>query len=113
LAGFRSDKPASASTPDSTESSRREKRQQAAAQRARLRPLKQELARVEKAMNELAEQLEAVQEKLADNGLYTEARRNEMAGLLRDEGDLKSRSETLEEQWLTLQEELELLEAAG
>jgi ATP-binding cassette subfamily F protein 3 len=113
LAGLRSDKPASAPTPASTESSRREKRQQAAAQRARLRPLKQELERVEQGMAELAMELEAVQRQLSDNSLYTDARKDELAGLLREEGDLKSRSDTLEERWLTLQEELELLEVGG
>ena len=103
------DKPA-AQENTHLEPTAREKRQQAAAQREQLRPLKQKLAKNEKDLNAASAELEAVQSQLADAGLYDAERKDELAALLRQEGELKQRAGELEETWLELQESLEELE---
>ena len=94
----------------STELSPREKRRQAAAQRERLRPLRKELKQVEGEMNTAESALATLQEQLNDNDLYSDAQRDRLASLLREEGELKTRTVELEERWLGLQEALEELE---
>ncbi len=107
LSTFREEKPASQAPADN---SRKEKRQLAAARREKLRPLKKELDDVESRMQMTDKALQGVQDSLADAGLYTEERKPELSELLKKEGELKADSETLEERWLELQQELEELE---
>jgi len=109
LSTFRADKPPS-STP--SDSSRKEKRQQAAAQRARLRPLKKALDKIESQMSSAEAELASVQTQLSDTDLYLEARKEDLAGLLKQEGQLKTVALELEDRWLELQQELEELESA-
>jgi ATP-binding cassette subfamily F protein 3 len=92
------------------ENSRKEKRQQAAARRQQLRPLKKRLESIEAEMAAAEEKLASLQARLADSVLYEAERKGELADLLRREGELKGRSTELEETWLELQEELEELE---
>ncbi len=109
LSAFRGDKPSPAGGSDT---SRRERRQEAAARREQLRPLKQRLAQVESDLGAVESSLASVQARLAVGDLYTEAHREELAELLQQEGRLKTRASGLEEDWLTLQEQLEALEAS-
>ena len=110
LASLKPDKPTSAAAAE-PEVSRKEKRQQAAELRARLRPLTKRLEKTEKEMLCAEETLASIQETLADADLYSEGRKSELADLLNKEGELKSRTAALEEQWLEQQQELEELEA--
>jgi len=107
LDSYRDDRPDNRPAADS---GRKEKRQQAAAQRERLRPLKKQLAQTEADMAEVETELEAVQSRLGDAGLYTEDRKAELADLLQRQGQLKTRAGDLEESWLLQQQELEELE---
>ncbi|MEM9254856.1 MAG: ATP-binding cassette domain-containing protein [Pseudomonadota bacterium] len=91
--------------------SRRSQRQQAAAQRERLRPLQKALAATEHTMESVQAELEETQQALTDSGLYEESRRDELTALLRQESALKQRSEALDEQWLEQQQQLETLES--
>ena len=93
------------------DNSRREKRQQAAAQREKLRPLTKELNRTESDMSRVERELSLLQETLADAALYSEARKAELAQLLQAEGGLKAQAEQLEERWLELQQSVEDLES--
>ncbi len=108
---FRSTAPAT-EPGGATEPSRREQRQQAAAQRERLRPLKKDIQRTEQAMEKLQATLEKLQETLGDTELYTDSRKDELAALLREEGQLRQGIEEHETRWLALQDELESIEAA-
>ena len=90
--------------------SRREQRQQAAARREQLRPLRKQIEKTERRLATITQQLDALQARLAEADLYEEARKPELAGVLRDEAALKAEAESLEEQWLTDQESLEELE---
>jgi ATP-binding cassette subfamily F protein 3 len=108
LSSLRANKPAAVFA----DNSRKEKRQQAAARREKLRPLKKALEKIESGMSAAEAELELLQTRLGDSDLYSDQRRGELAGLLKQEGQLKSRAEELEERWLELQQELEELETA-
>ena len=62
-------------------------------------------------MTKIENSLAALQERLGDADIYSEARKNELAELLRQEGEFKSRADALEETWLELQEEIEQVQA--
>lgn len=96
-------------TEKASDTSRKEKRQQAAANRDRLRPLQKALNKTEKAMADVERALQEVQETLADNDLYDPSRKQELAELLQQEGELKAKADSLEELWLEQQEELEAI----
>jgi ATP-binding cassette subfamily F protein 3 len=95
------------------EGSRREQRQQAAARRQQLRPLQQAVTRAEKALEAIGEELTALQARLADSAIYEESNKAELAELLQREGELKSRAEALEEEWLTAQDALDSATGQG
>ena len=99
-----------AARPADRDNTRRERRQQAAARREQLRPLKKDLEKTESEMAAVEGELGELQAQLADNGLYEPSRRDELAGLLRREGELKARAGDLEDSWLALQQSLEELE---
>jgi ATP-binding cassette subfamily F protein 3 len=107
LSTFRQDRPA---TAPAAEHSRKAKRQQAAEARAKLRPLQRAVEEIEAAMGEIDRELEALQASLADAGLYADDRREELAALLQQEGQLKSRAAELEERWFEQQQALEELQ---
>ncbi|MEE4662099.1 MAG: ATP-binding cassette domain-containing protein [Halieaceae bacterium] len=95
---------------------RREERQAAARQRDALRPLKKQIRDIETAMAKADAALAALEQQLADAGLYESGRKDELDQLLKDQGRLRRESESLDESWLSLQTELEALEeslAAG
>jgi ATP-binding cassette subfamily F protein 3 len=91
------------------DSSRKEKRQQAAVDRGRRRPLQRLIEKTEKQMARAETELEAMQDRLGDSDLYSEVRREELANLLKQEGELKTHSQQLEEAWFEQQHELEEL----
>jgi ATP-binding cassette subfamily F protein 3 len=108
LSSYRqSDKTTPMATATTTDNSRREQRVEAAAQRAALRPLMKNIQKTEKTMAEIESELAAIQERLGDGELYDGDRKNELAGLLKKQGVLKSRATELEELWFEQQHTLE------
>jgi len=97
-------------TPQAGDTSRKEKRQQAAAQRDKLRPLMNKVKKTEAAMAEVDDEQEELQTRLGDTDLYSTARKDDLAALLKREGELKIRVAELEESWLEQQQILEELE---
>jgi ATP-binding cassette subfamily F protein 3 len=87
----------------------RQRRQLAAQKREQLRPLKQHADKLEKTLEKANTALREIEQKLADETLYTSERAAEMNRLLQEQGALKRQQEELEEQLL---EALEKLEAA-
>ncbi|MFV0275848.1 MAG: ABC-F family ATP-binding cassette domain-containing protein [Parahaliea sp.] len=90
---------------------RREKRQQAAAARAQLRPLQQHIRSIESRMAKAEEKLAALRSALADPELYSDRQR--VAELSREEGTLQQQLEALETNWLEQQEQLDALQGGG
>ncbi|MBB5217231.1 ATP-binding cassette domain-containing protein [Parapusillimonas granuli] len=92
---------------------RKAQRRQEAEQRQRLstlrRPLETRLKNVEADMEKTGARLAALDALIADPGLYSEERRAERLKALEEHGELSKRHAQLEEQWLSLQEELEAL----
>ena len=107
------DNAATAGAPTAPEASAKERRQQAAAQRERLRPLQRDIAQTEKAMAQVEQDLLALQARLADPAMYAAGSTAEVADLVRQEGALKAEQSHLEERWLAQQEELEAITAPG
>lgn len=102
--------PGNESTP-ARDNSRREKRQQAAADRARLKPLRHKLKKVETEMESVEAALAEMETRLAATEIYEAEAKNELATLLQEQGEMKVRAETLEEQWLELQQGIEDISA--
>ncbi|MFK7977852.1 MAG: ATP-binding cassette domain-containing protein [Halioglobus sp.] len=92
-----------------SDSTRKEKRQQSAAARDRLRPLQKQINQLEKNMAKADEELEKMQNELGDSSLYEIDRKEELNQLLQREGELKAKAQALEETWLACQEELETI----
>jgi ATP-binding cassette subfamily F protein 3 len=97
--------------PQASDTSRKEKRQQAAAQRDKLRPLINKVKKTEAAMAEVEDEQAKLQTQLGDTDLYSAARRDDLADLLKREGELKIRAAELEDSWLEQQQILEELES--
>ena len=91
------------------DSSRRERRQQAASLRDKLRPLRRQLAGTEREMEKVDASLRELQEQLGDETLYSSAKKDALADLLRREGKLKVRCTELEDLWLQQQQQLDEL----
>jgi ATP-binding cassette subfamily F protein 3 len=98
---------AEAGAPPRGDNSRREQRQRAAAERERLRPLRQALAQTERRMAAVEDELAVIEERLGDAGLYEEDRKEELARLLKQQGQLRVEAAGLEDAWLVQQEALE------
>jgi len=91
---------------------RRAARRAAAELREKLRPLKKQRDRAEQAMEKVQAELAEVEEALGDAALYTDAERKaELTATLARQGELKSRLEDLEAEWLAAEEALEAMEA--
>ncbi|GGX84821.1 ABC transporter ATP-binding protein [Litchfieldella qijiaojingensis] len=90
---------------------RKAARRAAAELREKLRPLKRERDRVEAEMTKVEAALEEVETCLGDADLYTEeSRKDELTETLARQGELKSRLDALEQQWLDAEEALEAAE---
>ncbi|MCB1746810.1 MAG: ATP-binding cassette domain-containing protein [Gammaproteobacteria bacterium] len=89
----------------------RAERRDAAERRARLAPLKKDVARLEQAMDGGRAALAGLQARLADSALYAAGRTDELQQLLREQGALQQALATQEEAWLEAQEALETLAA--
>jgi ATP-binding cassette subfamily F protein 3 len=106
LSSYRQIDKRDAAAPDT---SRKEKRQQAATQRDKLRPLRKQLDRIEAEMAEVDRDLQTLREQLGNLDLYTDQHRQTLADLLKREGELKVRAAALDDTWLEQQQALEEL----
>ena len=92
---------------------RKAQRRQEAEERQRLsilrKPLEKKLTAVEQAMAKTSERLKTLDASIADPDLYADDRRDERLLILGEHGELSKKQAELEEQWLSLQEELEAL----
>ncbi|MDA0631469.1 MAG: ATP-binding cassette domain-containing protein, partial [Proteobacteria bacterium] len=91
-----------------TATSRKNQRQESAERRSRLRPLQQQVDKTERALESAQEILAALQAELADPDIYDDARRDDLAELVRREGEAKQTIDSLEQQWLAASEALEV-----
>ncbi|POZ62951.1 ATP-binding cassette domain-containing protein [Chromobacterium alticapitis] len=84
-----------------------EARQQLAKQR---KPLQNRLNKLEQEMNKLSEEKTQLEAFLSSSEAYDDANRQKMADSVKRQGEVASRLETVEEEWMEVQEQLEALE---
>ncbi len=83
-------------------------RQEQAEARKRLKPLTDKVTKVEKSLNQRRQQLADLEEKLAEESLYTDqSRKDELKQLIKEQGETKTEIEALEWEWLEASEALE------
>ena len=91
---------------------RKASRKAAAELREKLRPLKKQRDQAEKTMEKTQQELDKVEQVLADPALYTDsARKPELTKTLSQQADIKARLNEAEQQWLSAEEALEAMEA--
>ncbi len=91
---------------------RKEQRRQQAAARARLRPMEKKIAKIEKIMADNAEKLTKLEEQLLCADIYTEDQKDNLRSVLKQQTTLKQTASPLEDEWLELCEQLEVLAAS-
>ncbi len=88
-------------------------RRQQAEERQRIahlrKPLDKRLAQVEKAMEAAQTRIAQINALIADENFYSDARRDERVKVLAEHGELTSKAESLEEEWLQLHESIDAL----
>lgn len=83
-------------------------RQQAAALRTKLAPITNKIKAIEKKIDRVGEALSALEQQLGDPDIYEDSQKDALRQLLAKQASLRSEDGELEENWLALQEELEL-----
>ena len=89
----------------------KDRRRRKAAQRGRLRPLRDTLAAAEARVSRLSGELTEVEAVLADAALYEPGRKDELKRLLAEQGRLRAALAEAEEHWLAAGEALESAES--
>jgi len=92
---------------------RAQRRQEAEARQQRAvkrKPLEKKLHKVETEMEAAARRLTELDAVITDTNLYSDERREERLRVLSEHGELTRRHGALEDEWLTLQEELEAID---
>lgn len=84
-------------------------RQQAAAQREKLKPLTNKLKNLESQLEKYQSQLSDVEARLADVCIYEDRNKTKLHATLAEQTRLQASIEKIEEDWLLISEELELL----
>ena len=91
---------------------RKEQKRLEAERRAKLRPLKQQVEKLEKLIDSTSAKLEQIENQLADPDIYSDERKVELKELLAQQAELSSRLNQAENDWMERQEELDELEAS-
>ena len=91
---------------------RKEQKRLEAARRAKLRPLKQQVEKLEELVDSISTKLEQVENQLADPDIYSDERKVELKELLAQQAELSSRLNQAENDWMECQEALDELEAS-
>ncbi len=99
---------ASATATDKAPDRQEQKRLQAEFRR-QAAPQRKKISAIEKSMAKLEKTLEGLAEQLADPALYTNKPVQELNKLMKVQGEGKNELQTLEEEWLALQDELEVM----
>jgi ATP-binding cassette subfamily F protein 3 len=85
---------------------KKEKRQQAADRREKLAPLSKQERRLEAEIEKIQSKLTKIESSLGDESMYLEANKNDLNALIQEQGALKSKLVSSEEEWLEVQEQI-------
>lgn len=94
-------------TAASASVNRKEQKRLEAERRQRLAPLRKKQQAAEKQMEKQQQQLDEIEQRLADTGLYDDSRKDELKTLLAQQAELKSSLEEVEMEWMELTEAME------
>jgi ATP-binding cassette subfamily F protein 3 len=89
---------------------KRQLRQQEAARRQQLKPYLDQVRKSEKLLGRLQQQLQDIEQKLADSSLYEADNKDLLKELLAQQATLKQQLQQTENDWLEATETLELAE---
>lgn len=89
---------------------RKEQRRQAAELRKQLQPITSKVSKIEKSIAKNEEELTVIEKQLLDTTMYDDENKKRLQEILLKQGTLQQQNNTLEEEWIQLHEELELLE---
>ncbi len=92
-----------------SKAARQEERRATAERRKALQPLKDEIKVIERELDEVERRLAQIETLLADECLYEEGARARLTELLREQGQLQQRKDTIEAAWLDASERYENL----
>jgi len=101
------DKPVKSEATVSGISNKKEDRRAAAEARQKLQPLRNAVKKSEQKMDKIQQQLNDVEDKLADNSLYEDSNKEILKALLVEQGNFKSALEQAEMDWFDASEALE------
>ena len=90
--------------------SKKQQRQNAAEQRKLLQPLRNKLNNLEKQIDKLTHEKDAVEAKLADNSIYDETNKLQLKTLLEQQATVTQSLQKIEEDWLAVSEQMEALQ---
>jgi ATP-binding cassette subfamily F protein 3 len=76
-----------------------------------MKPLRKQRDAAEKKLDKAQAALSALEARLADPDIYDAARKDELARLVREQGELQAEVEQLESDWMAAEEALEAVEA--
>jgi len=96
-----------------TTHNRKAQRQRKAAERERIKPLTNRIKKLGAEIEKLEARKDDLQKLLADTELYQAERADELQRLLSEEAQTRQRLESLEEEWLTAEEELDSLRSSA
>ena len=88
---------------------RKQQRQDAAALRKQLQPLRNKIKKLEQEMEKLNSEKKEILQRLSDSNLYEELNKPQLKQLLEQQADIVKRLQETEEHWLLANEELESL----
>ena len=94
---------------ENSSQNRKEQKRREAELRQQSAPLRKKIAQFEMEMEKLTNHLSQIEQQLADGELYDSQNKEKLTALLNEQVQLKKNLETVETDWLTTQEELELL----
>ena len=104
---------AESKTPN-RQANRKQQRQQEAQRRQRLKPLLDNVRKIEKQLDSIRNGLETVELSLADEAIYTDpARKAELTELVKNQSSLKSSLDNLEWDWMEASEAVEFAGQGG
>ena len=100
---------ATGSAPAAKQNSYHQQKAERQARLAERRPLLKALASLETRLAKLETEKQALETSLADSDIYSQARKSELQTLLMTQAENRKQLDTLEEEWLAVQEQLEAL----
>ena len=103
------DIPQSKPSDSATKSNKKQQRQQTADNRKAKAPIKNRIKRTEQKIEQIQKQLKRLETDLADDSLYQVQHKSKLEDLIFKQTDMRTQLESLEENWLELNEQLEVL----